>query len=427
MALPQSFGRLNCKSVHLNMNKLAVLPSTIGNLQHTTYLSLNANMLTALPEEIGSMPSIEKLLICNNALAELPESIGNLRTLCHLRLDWNKIRELPFSFRFLNQDCFTLLMMEQNPLRIPSKEVLASGVRSVVACMENEYQKSIIERQRQVLQDLQFALKALAEYYIVKKKNFVSGVEKAVHLALSQASFPNFQAYFEPNFQVVVGKASKLDFFTMVDGSLWTVLIPAVELIWRIESLSNNLARAPRKFHHTREEVNDALANYKDNYGTVVHEEMAYFRKCECTDENGKKHKCSVSAEVQMEKKTMYRCHRKAFYIRMSLVTSQEYQEQQANAYLEHRVTKFVTKSREKAEAFLASEDGCAFMLQEATNASNEYMNFVRNKLQSEKQAILDARNNEKLLEKHQKMRDKLLKVRSLVLNLNMHLTSFPI
>ncbi|AOX00087.1 GTPase [Moorena producens PAL-8-15-08-1] len=96
--LPESIGKLtNLTQLYLSSNLLTILPESIGKLTNLTQLYLNSNLLTILPESIGKLTNLTQLYLSNNQLITVPESIGKLTKLFELYLSNNQLTTLPES------------------------------------------------------------------------------------------------------------------------------------------------------------------------------------------------------------------------------------------------------------------------------------------------------------------------------------------
>ena len=79
------------RELHLENNKLTVLPESIGALVGLKELILHENKLTALPESIGALVGLKVLWLNGNQLTALPESIVALTALEGLDLRNNPL------------------------------------------------------------------------------------------------------------------------------------------------------------------------------------------------------------------------------------------------------------------------------------------------------------------------------------------------
>jgi hypothetical protein len=83
--------------LNLDINRLEMFPSSIGQLRHLETLSCNRNWLYELPIEISELKSLTELILDGNFIAQLPEGIGDLK-LTTLKLAHNRLE-------YLEDDC----------------------------------------------------------------------------------------------------------------------------------------------------------------------------------------------------------------------------------------------------------------------------------------------------------------------------------
>ncbi len=115
--LPESIGQLeHLQELALSDNELKVLPESIGQLEHLQELYLAGNRLTVLPESIGQLKQLQDLYLSNNKLAVLPESIGQLEQLEVLYLADNDLTALPESVGRLTK--LKTLYLANNKLKV---------------------------------------------------------------------------------------------------------------------------------------------------------------------------------------------------------------------------------------------------------------------------------------------------------------------
>ncbi|KAK6355265.1 Glucose-repressible alcohol dehydrogenase transcriptional effector [Orbilia brochopaga] len=79
--------------LHLNHNKLTVLPPSIGKLKLLSHLDASSNELSEIPAEIGMLTNLKTLLLFDNHLQELPGEMGTLFQLEVLGIEGNPLRE----------------------------------------------------------------------------------------------------------------------------------------------------------------------------------------------------------------------------------------------------------------------------------------------------------------------------------------------
>ncbi|KAL3677555.1 hypothetical protein R1sor_027503 [Riccia sorocarpa] len=149
--IPTNFGFLlkSLETLHLHMNSLVGLPSSIGELTALKYLDVHFNKLKGLPSTIGNLRNLEYLDCSSNFndLCILPDSIGDLVSLTHLNLSYNQIKELPDSFGRLEK--LVDLKMDGNPLLYPPMSIVEKGAKEVVEFMREELKARIEAAERE--------------------------------------------------------------------------------------------------------------------------------------------------------------------------------------------------------------------------------------------------------------------------------------
>jgi len=85
----------NLQSLNLSYNKIALLPSAIGDLRNLQSLDLGYNRIRSLPTTIGRLRNLERFDIRSNHISRLPSAIGKLRKLWMLDVDENELIVLP--------------------------------------------------------------------------------------------------------------------------------------------------------------------------------------------------------------------------------------------------------------------------------------------------------------------------------------------
>ena len=83
------------RKLDLKINRIGVLPTSIGSLSSLKYLDLSNNVIKRLPESIGYLNLLEFLYLRYNNLINIPTSIGLLKNLKTLDLRHNKLTSLP--------------------------------------------------------------------------------------------------------------------------------------------------------------------------------------------------------------------------------------------------------------------------------------------------------------------------------------------
>lgn len=83
------------KKLDLSRKNLGSLPSTIGKLQHLTWLDLSDNSLSYLPSEISQLKNLNWLYLGGNQLSLIPAAVGDIQGLSLLNLSRNRLKSLP--------------------------------------------------------------------------------------------------------------------------------------------------------------------------------------------------------------------------------------------------------------------------------------------------------------------------------------------
>ncbi|KAK4478075.1 hypothetical protein RD792_017340 [Penstemon davidsonii] len=148
--LPTNIGfeLVNLKRLSIHLNKIRSLPTSIGDMKSLTLLDVHFNELHGLPPSIGKLTNLEILNLSSNFsdMTELPETISDLTNLKELDLSNNQIHALPDTFgRLVN---LTKLDVDQNPLAVPPKEVVAEGVEAVKAYMVKRWADILMEEEK---------------------------------------------------------------------------------------------------------------------------------------------------------------------------------------------------------------------------------------------------------------------------------------
>ncbi|KAH6815783.1 plant intracellular ras group-related LRR 9 [Perilla frutescens var. frutescens] len=155
--LPTNMGYelVNLKRLSVNLNKIRSLPTSIGEMKSLQFLDLRFNELGGIPHTIGKLTNLEILDLSSNFsdLTELPETISDLTSLKELDLSNNQIHALPDTFGRLVS--LTKLNVEQNPLVIPPKEVVAGGVVAIKAYMARRWADILQEERQKTMNQVQ--------------------------------------------------------------------------------------------------------------------------------------------------------------------------------------------------------------------------------------------------------------------------------
>ncbi|KAK4479367.1 hypothetical protein RD792_014879 [Penstemon davidsonii] len=196
--LPTNIGfeLVNLKRLSIHLNKIRSLPTSIGDMKSLTLLDVHFNELHGLPPSIGKLTNLEILNISSNFsdMTELPETISDLTNLKELDLSNNQIHALPDTFgRLVN---LTKLDVDQNPLAVPPKEVVAEGVEAVKAYMVKRWADILMEEEKKSMSEVhdqgQASLLTRSTSWL---SNVVSNVSGTVSGYLGGAAKPNADPY----------------------------------------------------------------------------------------------------------------------------------------------------------------------------------------------------------------------------------------
>jgi Leucine-rich repeat (LRR) protein/GTPase SAR1 family protein len=153
--LPEAITKLQkLTSLDLSFNKFSQLPEAIAKLQNLTSLSLWNNQLSQLPEAIAKLQNLTSLDLGGNKFSQLPEAIAKLQNLTKLDLERNKIQSLPkFIIEFKNLQSLHFeekheyhsagLVLSENPIQYPPKEVVAAGMEAVRSFFNQQAEQGI--------------------------------------------------------------------------------------------------------------------------------------------------------------------------------------------------------------------------------------------------------------------------------------------
>ncbi len=87
--------RQNLRHLDLSDNKLALIPSFIGQFAILKHLNLDSNRLTFLPDEIGHLKKLEFFSAKNNCICSIPETLEAIFSLKTLNLSSNRLTQFP--------------------------------------------------------------------------------------------------------------------------------------------------------------------------------------------------------------------------------------------------------------------------------------------------------------------------------------------
>ncbi|KAG6606239.1 Plant intracellular Ras-group-related LRR protein 5, partial [Cucurbita argyrosperma subsp. argyrosperma] len=98
MALPPGISDLrSLRNFDIHSNQLINLPETFGELVNLTYVDLHGNRLKSLPASFGNLKNLITLDLSSNLFTHLPDIIGNLSSLKKLNAETNELEELPYT------------------------------------------------------------------------------------------------------------------------------------------------------------------------------------------------------------------------------------------------------------------------------------------------------------------------------------------
>ncbi|KAG3115821.1 hypothetical protein PI125_g5192 [Phytophthora idaei] len=383
--LPASIG--GCRSArcaNFNSNKLSELPESIGELSSLTTFSVNLNELIELPDTIVILPNLRSLHASRNQLIKLPRSIGEMQALRELRLDWNSIQELPFSFRALTN--LQVLCMEQNPLRLPTSDVIARGVPETLIYME----KALVGFQRSSRRE---SVEALLEVLAFATK-LVKDSESGGHVQLPNSvkdsdsntdvvsDLQVILSFFEPNCDHLAPANSELKLYGVVWENFYSELLPAIERQQELTATTNQQqpgGLTPFSQRFSPDEIEDALMNYDDEFGTVsvagggdVPAVLVEFRQCACFDLVALRERGQQVRKACLPRAEPYRCQRLGRLLRVQMLTKEQAQDQLASIYLRAKVARLEQKTRRRAIEYINSTLGVAHFERTARALAHE-------------------------------------------------------
>ena len=109
------FNFLTC--IHLNNNRLSMLPKELGLLKGLTKLDVSGNQLASIPPQIGMLTNLKEFLLFDNDIQTLPNELGTLYQLELLGLEGNPLIE-PYKTVFVRDGTQGLIsyLLETKPL-----------------------------------------------------------------------------------------------------------------------------------------------------------------------------------------------------------------------------------------------------------------------------------------------------------------------
>jgi Leucine-rich repeat (LRR) protein len=130
-SLPSSLTRLvNLEFLDASRNYIKELPEKFVALSKLKILILSYNEFYQLPPDIGNLTNLEKIFLHNNQIQRIPVSFGKLPALQFASLGYNMIEIIPDALKDLTT--ITDLQLHNNPLRVPSMDVVERGVEHIL-------------------------------------------------------------------------------------------------------------------------------------------------------------------------------------------------------------------------------------------------------------------------------------------------------
>nr|XP_039263264.1 leucine-rich repeat-containing protein 27-like isoform X1 [Styela clava] len=121
----------------LAARSMMFVPEELYMLPNIQQLYLESNLLEELPDDFfESLPRLTWLDLRDNKLADLPSSIGNHRNLKNVLLERNQITHLPLELG--NVQTITGLSLRGNPLILPPPEIVEQGVQVILSFLLEE-------------------------------------------------------------------------------------------------------------------------------------------------------------------------------------------------------------------------------------------------------------------------------------------------
>jgi len=313
---------LMCDTINLNNNRLIRLPRCLGTMPSLTSVSAAKNNITYIPQELALCKTLKIIRLGGNKIPFLPENIGNCKRITEICIDFNQLRELPISFCQLKK--LRLFRAEGNPsLTEPGPDILIGGAKAVLAYCVEMYEKDEYWRQKRTVMAVQNVLKQVEERKIADTSLFLAG----------------YMIDGDPWYAVGI-------------EYLWKDLLPALKKIWKDEGKRGVVRKGYiNAFQYSMKEMSWAVTNFQDAYGSVFRKQNAWFKRCSCVDESGRRKPCVPPAVGFM-------CWRPTSLFKAQIIPSKVRQERNWQEYMKQGIADAVARSKAEAEGYLNSVDG---------------------------------------------------------------------
>lgn len=313
---------LACDTINMNNNRLIRLPRCLGMMPSLTSLSAAKNRITYIPQELSLCSTLKILRLGGNQIPFLPDNIGDCKKLTEICIDYNNLRELPMSFYKLKK--LRLFRAEGNPsLSEPGADVLIGGAKAVLAYCVEKYGLDEYWRQKRTVMAVQNVLKQVEERKIADNSLFLAG----------------YMIDADPWYAVDI-------------EYLWKDLIPALKKLWKEEGKKGIVRKGYiNSFQYSMQELFWAVTRFQDAYGGVFRKENAWFKRCSCVDESGRRKPCVPPAVGFM-------CWRPTTLFKAQIIPSKVRQERNWQEYMKQGIADAVARSKAEAENYLNSVDG---------------------------------------------------------------------
>uniref|UniRef100_A0A8D3AAP7 Leucine rich repeat containing 47 n=1 Tax=Scophthalmus maximus TaxID=52904 RepID=A0A8D3AAP7_SCOMX len=126
------------QSLILCRNKLASVPSAIGDLRSLRVLDLSVNDLTVLPDGLVQLRELNTLNVSCNRLEALPEGLGQCTKLSTINVSKNRITGFPADFYSERLDLLSSLVASDNCIRELSGDVHKLAALKVLDLSQNK-------------------------------------------------------------------------------------------------------------------------------------------------------------------------------------------------------------------------------------------------------------------------------------------------